>query len=211
MLFRSLAYPTIQGGNVTGWTDYTLDVDKQVLDGYKPMITFKANTSEGALSSSLAGQPTSGDGFEVKYHDTSLSIPASETTGDSGVEVLARDYKIFFVKQGENDMIVPTNEEAGLIPRGELTPSLKGNIVVLYNVAMGANEVLAAQQELLERTKKEVTRRFSDLNNYTVASYPHVFEKASPNLYIGQRVIFDNGGYQLTTRITKLEIGRAHV
>lgn len=202
--YMRLAYPTIVGGNVTGWTDYTLDVDKQVLDGYKPMVTFKANTSEGALSSSLAGQPTSGDGFEIVYHKAKQTIPASETTGDSGVEVLAGDYEIVFVKQGDNDMIVPTNEEAGLIPRGEATPSLKGNIVVLYNIAMGANEVLAAQQELLEKTKKEIARRFSDLNNYTVPSYPHVFEKVNPNLYIGQRVVFNNGGYQLTTRITKL-------
>lgn len=202
--YMRLAYPTIVGGSVTGWTDYTLDVDKQVLDGYKPMVTFKANTSEGALSSSLAGQPTSGDGFEIVYHKTSISIPASETTGDSGVEVLAGDYEIVFVKQGENDMIVPTNEDAGLIPRGEATPSMKGNIVVLYNIAMGANEVLAAQQELLDKTKKEIARRFSDLNNYTVQSYPHVFEKANPNLYIGQRVVFNNGDYQLTTRVTKL-------
>jgi hypothetical protein len=203
--YMRLAYPTIVGGKVTGWTDYTLDVDKQVLDGYKPMVTFKANTYEGALSSSLAGQPTSGDGFEIVYHNTPLSIPASETTGDSGVEVLAGDYEIVFVKQGENDMIVPTNEDAGLIPRGEATPSLKGNIVVLYNIAMGANEVLAAQQDLLNETKKEIARRFSDLNNYTVSSYPHVFEKSNPNLYIGQRVTFDNGnGYQLNTRVIKL-------
>jgi hypothetical protein len=202
--YMRLAYPTIVGGSVTGWTDYKLDVDKQVLDGYKPMVTFKANTSDGALSSSLAGQPTSGDGFEIVYHKAAQTIPASETTGDSGVEVLAGDYEIVFVKQGDNDMIVPTNEDAGLIPRGEATPSLKGNIVVLYNIAMGANEVLAAQHELLEKTKKEIARRFSDLNNYTVQSYPHVFEKVNPNLYIGQRVIFDNGDYQLTTRVTKL-------
>ena len=32
--YMRLAYPTIVDGFVTGWTDYTLDVDKQVLDDW---------------------------------------------------------------------------------------------------------------------------------------------------------------------------------
>ncbi|WP_455095841.1 hypothetical protein [Prevotella koreensis] len=210
--YMRLAYPTYDNnGNVIKWTDYKLDKEKQVIDGYKAMITFKANThidangNVDALSSSLCGQPQSGDGFEINYHDEESHEIPPESPGDSGVYVKKGDYEIIFVKQGENNLIVPSNEDVGLIPRGEESPSLKCNIVVLYNIAMGENEVKAAQEELELVAMKEIGRRNSDLNNYTTNSYPNVFEKKNPRLYIGQKILYNDGkGYEFQTRVLKL-------
>lgn len=184
------------------WYDYEVE-DSQILDGYTLCGSFKVNTNEDALTSSLVAQPSSGDGFELKYHKTALNIPASESTGDSGVDILKGDFEIVFAN--ENDTIIPTNESEGLIPRGLSTPSVKGNIVILYNIAMGDDEVTAAQDELESETLKEIAYRHSDLKNYTFNSYPNKFAANNPHLYIGQRVVYDDGnGYSYTTRILKL-------
>lgn len=184
------------------WYDYEVD-DKQVMDGYTLCGSFSANTNEGALGSTLVGQPGNGDGFELRYHKSGETIAADEATGDSGVSILKGDYEIVFVNQ--NDTIIPTNEKEGLIPRGEETPSVKGNIVILYNIAMGDEEVAAAQDELERKALAEIAYRQSDRNNYTFAAYPDVFAKANPRLYIGQRVRYDDGnGYSYTTRVLKL-------
>lgn len=184
------------------WYDYEVD-DKQIIDGYTLCGSFSVNTNEGALGSTLVAQPSNGDGFELKYHKIAETIPANATSGDSGVTILKGDYEIVFVNQ--NDTIIPTNEKEGLIPRGDKTPSVKGNIVILYNIAMGDDEVTAAQDELERKTLAEIAYRHSDLNNYAFTAYPNVFAKNNPHLYIGQRVKYDDGnGYSYTTRVLKL-------
>lgn len=184
------------------WYDYEVD-DKQIIDGYTLCGSFSVNTNEGALGSTLVAQPSNGDGFELKYHKIAETIPANATSGDSGVTILKGDYEIVFVNQ--NDTIIPTNEKEGLIPRGEKTPSVKGNIVILFNIAMGDDEVTAAQDELERKTLAEIAYRHSDLNNYAFTAYPNVFAKDNPHLYIGQRVKYDDGnGYSYTTRVLKL-------
>ena len=198
-----------QGNTVTHyWYDYELDKSKQVLQGYTLKGTFKVNTHTtdnqyDALSQSLVGQPSGHDGFELAYHETEVSYPAVEATGDSGISVRKGDYEIIMYKSG--DAIIPTNEEDGLYPRGNSLPDLTCNIVVLFNIVMGEYETNLAQEELATRTIKEINRRAQDNNNYTSLSAPTVFEKSNPNLYIGQKVIFNDGfGYQFSTRVIKL-------
>ena len=69
----------------------------------------------------------------------------------------------------------------------------------------GEHEIKLAQEELAERTIKEVNRRTQDNNNYSFTSNAVSFAKKNPNLYIGKKVTFDDGqGYKLSTRVIKL-------
>ena len=210
--YMSLAYPTTikdntktlvnttndkdeQGNVVTHyWYSYELDVKKQVLQGHTLKGFFKVNThtTDGkydALTQSLVGQPNGQDGFELRYH--------KDVSASSG------EYEI--VKYQSGDIIIPTNENEGLYPRGKDKPDYTCNIVVLFNIVMGENETKAAQEELAARTIKEINRRTQDNNNYSFHSNAVEFAKSNPNLYIGQKVIFNDGnGYELNTRILKL-------
>lgn len=210
--YISLAYPTTikdntktlvnttndkdeQGNVVTHyWYSYELDVKKQVLQGYTLKGFFKVNTHTtdekyDALTQSLVGQPNGQDGFELRYH--------KDVSASSG------EYEI--VKYQSGDIIIPTNENEGLYPRGKDKPDYTCNIVVLFNIVMGENETKAAQEELAARTIKEINRRTQDNSNYSFHSNAVEFAKSNPNLYIGQKVIFNDGnGYELNTRILKL-------
>lgn len=224
--YMRLAYPTTDRDmsktpvnttteNVNGvsttyyWYDYEVDEKKQVLQGHTLKGVFKVNTHAtggkyDALSQSLVGQPNGQDGFELDYHEEgSHSIPPNADEGDSGVSIMKGDFEILKYQNG--DVIIPTNENEGLYPRGKDKPDFTCNIVVLFNIVMGEQEVKAAQRELAERTIKEIRRRTQDNNNYTFSSNAVEFAKRNPNLYIGQKVTFDDGqGYQFSTRVIKL-------
>ena len=201
-----------QGKQVTHyWYDYELNVKEQVLQGHTLKGTFKVNThtTDGkydALTQSLVGQPNGQDGFELAYFDKNdaKEIPSNQNDGDSGINIKAGDYEIMFYQNG--DVIIPTNIEEGLFPRGNNLPDLTCNIVVLFNIKQGQQEIASAQEELTKRTEKEIERRFKDNNNYSFSSNPVAFEENNPNLHIGQKVIFNDGqGYGLSTRIIKIE------
>lgn len=193
------------------WYDYELNVKEQVLQGHTLKGTFKVNmhTTNGkydALTQSLVGQPNGQDGFELAYFDknNAKEIPSNQNDGDSGINIKSGDYEIMPYQSG--DVIIPTNQEEGLYPRGNNLPDLTCNIVVLFNIKQGQQEIASAQEELAKRTKKEIERRFKDNNNYTFSSNPVAFEEKNPNLHIGQKVIFNDGqGYELSTRIIKIE------
>lgn len=198
-----------QGKAVTYyWYDYEFDKKKQLLQGHTLKGTFRVNTHTtnneyDALPQPLVGQPSGQDGFELRYHETGENIPANPSDGDSGVNVSKGDYEI--VKYQSGDTIIPTNESEGLYPRGKNKPDFTCNIVVLFNVVMGERETKSAQEELAARTIKEINRRTQDNNNYTAHSNAVEFAKNNPNLYIGQKVTFDDGqGYQLATRVLRL-------
>ena len=191
------------------WYDYEIDRTKQVLQGYTLKGIFKVNThaTDGqydALVQGLVGQPNGQEGFELHYHEEKgYDLPPVEALGDSGVSVLTGDYEI--IKYQSGDTIIPTNESEGLYPRGKNLPDLTCNIVVLYNIVMGEHETKLAQDELASRTIKEIKRRTQDNNNYSFASNPRAFADNNPNLYLGQKVTFDDGhGYKLKTRVIKL-------
>lgn len=201
-----------QGKQVTHyWYDYELNKKEQVLQGHTLKATFKVNThaTDGkydALTQSLVGQPNGQDGFELAYFDKNdaKEIPSNQNDGDSGINIKAGDYEIMFYQSG--DIIIPTNQEEGLYPRGNNLPDLTCNIVVLFNIKQGQQEITSAQEELAKRTVKEIERRFKDNNNYTFSSNPVAFEEKNPNLHIGQKVIFNDGqGYELSTRVIKIE------
>ena len=203
-------YDKDESGNIIThyWYDYEIDRTKQVLQGYTLKGIFKVNThaTDGqydALTQGLVGQPNGQEGFELHYHETNQNIPESTSNGDSGVSILKGDYEI--IKYQSGDTIIPTNESEGLYPRGKDKPDLTCNMVVLFNIVMGEHETKLAQAELAARTIKEINRRTQDNNNYSFASNAVAFAEHNPNLYIGQKVVFDDGqGYKLNTRVIKL-------
>ena len=190
------------------WYDYEIDRTKQVLQGYTLKGIFKVNTHAvdghyDVLTQGLVGQPNGQEGFELHYHETNQNIPESTSNGDSGVSILKGDYEI--IKYRGGDTIIPTNESEGLYPRGKDKPDYTCNMVVLFNIVMGEHETKLAQAELAARTIKEISRRTQDNNNYSFASNAVAFAERNPNLYIGQKVVFDDGqGYTLNTRVIKL-------
>ena len=199
-----------ESGNIIThyWYDYEIDPKKQVLQGYTLKGIFKVNTHAvdrqyDALAQGLVGQPNGQEGFELHYHEVNNPITPKPNEGDSGVDILKGDYEILKYQSG--DTIIPTNESEGLYPRGNALPDLTCNMVVLFNIVMGEQETKLAQEELAARTIKEIKRRAQDNNNYSFASNAVAFARKNPNLYIGQKVKFDDGfGYQLKTRVLRL-------
>lgn len=190
------------------WYDYEIIPTKQVLQGYTLKGIFKVNTHAvdgqyDVLTQGLVGQPNGQEGFELHYHEVNNPIAPKPNEGDSGVDILKGDYEILKYQSG--DTIIPTNESEGLYPRGKNLPDFTCNMVVLFNIVMGEHETKLAQAELASRTIKEIKRRAQDNNNYSFASNAVSFARKNPKLYIGQKVIFDDGfGYQLKTRVLRL-------
>ena len=203
-------YDKDESGNIIThyWYDYEIIPTKQVLQGYTLKGIFKVNThaTDGhydVLTQGLVGQPNGQEGFELHYHEINNPIAPKPNEGDSGVDILKGDYEILKYQSG--DTIIPTNESEGLYPRGKNLPDFTCNMVVLFNIVMGEHETKLAQAELASRTIKEIKRRAQDNNNYSFASNPRAFADHNPNLYLGQKVTFDDGqGYKLKTRVIKL-------
>ncbi|MBO5594419.1 MAG: hypothetical protein J5931_07425, partial [Prevotella sp.] len=171
----------------------------QILDGMELSMSFQANENVDALPSPLAGQE-----FKLRYHKDAKTISANTADGDSGVNIKAGDFEIVFE---EGDIIIPTTIEGELYPRGENSPSAKGNKAILFNLAMDDRYKAQAYLDLEATANKEIERLQSDLNNYTFPSNPVVFEKeqTNPHLHIGKKVRYDDGqGYILETRVLKL-------
>lgn len=193
-------YTTVLNGVTYYWYDYYINKNRDIIDGYKTSLQFTANAHKGAYPQPLLGQPSATEGFEVECHQSATTVKL-----DDGTTVKKGDYEIVYTEQ--NDLIIPTTVSDGLYPRGDKMPNFLANEAIVYNVVMGANEIKAAQDELILKTKKEIERRKQDLNNYSFSSYPNVFEDSSqnPNLYVGKAVVFDDGaGNKLSTRVIKL-------
>ena len=202
---KKLVNTTVDNGVTHYWYDFEV-TDDLLINGKNIGCSFEANFNEGALSTPLAGRGTNGDyvGFELTYHKEASSTHTADDVDSSNFPVLAGDYEIIY--QEDNDLIIPTNAKDMIIPRGESLPSYKCNITVLYNIAMAEGIYTEdAQKRLLDAAMKEIKRLLSDLNNYSVKSYPQVFEAKNPCLQIGQKVVYDDGnGYQLDTRVQKI-------
>lgn len=201
---KQIVNTTIDEGVTHYWYDFEI-TDDLLVNGKKLSCSFEPNFEKKALSVPLAGRGTNGEyvGFELNYHKKDASVHDSDDVQAIKFDIHAGDYEI--IHQEESNLIIPTNIENGIIPKGEKLPSLRCNIAILYNIAMADTYKVNAQQKLLEKAKKEIKRLLSDLNNYDFKSYPHVFEKNNPRLQIGQCVTYNNGqGYNLITRILKL-------
>ena len=202
---KKLVNTTVDNGVTHYWYDFEV-TDDLLINGKNIGCSFEANFNEGALSTPLAGRGTNGDyvGFELTYHKEASSTHTTDDVDSSNFAVLAGDFEIIY--QEDNDLIIPTNAKDMIIPKGESLPSYKCNITVLYNIAMAESIYKKdAQKRLLDAAMKEIKRLLSDLNNYSVKSYPQVFEAKNPCLQIGQKVVYDDGnGYQLNTRAQKI-------
>lgn len=202
---KTLINTTIDDGVTHYWYDFEI-TDDLLINGKNIGCSFEANFSEGALSTPLAGRGTNGDyvGFELTYHDKDELSKTSDDVSDDGFKIKNGDYEIIY--QEDNDVIIPSNADSMLIPRGEDKPSLKCNITILYNIAMKESVYDDdAKSRLLEAAKKEIIRLLSDLNNYSFKSYPQIFATDNPCLQIGQNIIYNDGnGYTLESRVLKL-------
>ena len=202
---KTLINTTIDDGVTHYWYDFEI-TDDLLINGKNIGCSFEANFSEGALSTPLAGRGTNGDyvGFELTYHDKDELSKTSDDVSDDEFKIKNGDYEIIY--QEDNDVIIPSNADSMLIPRGEDKPSLKCNITILYNIAMKESVYEDdAKSRLLEAAKKEIIRLLSDLNNYSFKSYPQIFATDNPCLQIGQNIIYNDGnGYTLESRVLKL-------
>lgn len=202
---KTIINTTVDDGVTHYWYDFEI-TDNLLIKGKNIGCSFEPNFNTGALSTPLAGRGTNGDyvGFELTYHKEASSSHTSDDVSKDNFSVLAGDYEIIY--QEDNEVIIPTNAAEMLIPRGESMPSYKCNITVLYNIAMAESIYKEdAQKRLLDAALKEIKRLLSDLNNYSVKSYPQVFEAENPCLQIGQKVVYNDGnGYQLNTRVRKI-------
>lgn len=201
---KKLVNKTVDDGVTHYWYDFEI-TDNLIINGKTLSCSFEANTNINALSTPLAGRGTNGEhvGFELKYHKDNYSAHDSDDVDSANFNILSGDYEIIY--QEENNLIIPTNENERLIPRGESLPNLSCNITVLYNIAMSEQYQKDAQEKLLNKAIKEIERLNSDLNNYEFSVYPQVFEANNPRLQIGQKVKYSDGqGYTLDTRILKL-------
>lgn len=202
---KKIVNTTVDNGVTHYWYDFEV-TDDLLINGKNIGCSFEANFNEGALSTPLAGRGTNGDyvGFELTYHKEASSTHTTDDVDSSNFAVLAGDFEIIY--QEDNNLIIPTNAKDMIIPKGESLPSYKCNITVLYNIAMAESIYTEdAQKRLLDAAMKEIKRLLSDLNNYSVKSYPQVFEAKNPCLQIGQKIVYDDGnGYQLNTRAQKI-------
>lgn len=185
------------------WYDFVITDDLKI-NGKTLSCSFEPNFEEGALSTPLVGRGTNGDnvGFELTYHTKSRTSHESDDCSTGNFNIKEGDYEIIY--QEDNNIIIPTNEEQLIIPKGKALPTFECNKVILYNIAMADAYKVSAQEKLLEAAKKDIILALSDTNNYTVKSYPHVFKDQRPRLQIGQKVSFLSKGQRLDTRVLRL-------
>lgn len=194
---------TVKDGVTYYWYDFVITDDLKI-NGKNLSCSFEPNFEEGALSTPLAGRGTNGDhvGFELTYHTKSRTSHESDDCSTGNFNIKEGDYEIIY--QEDNNIIIPTNEEQLIIPKGKALPTFECNKVILYNIAMADAYKVSAQEKLLEAAKKDIILALSDTNNYTVKSYPHVFKDLKPRLQIGQSVSLLGKGQRLDTRVLKL-------
>lgn len=194
---------TVKDGVTYYWYDFVITDDLKI-NGKNLSCSFEPNFEEGALSTPLAGRGTNGDyvGFELTYHTKSKTSHDYDDCSTGNFNIKRGDYEI--IHQEDNNIIIPTNEEQLIIPKGKALPTFECNKVVLYNIAMADVYKVSAQEKLLEAAKKDIILALADTNNYTVKSYPHVFKAQKPRLQIGQSVSLSGKGLRLDTRVLKL-------
>ena len=188
-------------------------VDTAIIDGKKPIIAFQPNTEQGAQTTPLAGLG-SGDGeghygFAVKFlrnekrHDPSYiikaNLPPTLGSGDTGVvdlngnrsSVSEEDFEIEF--EESDTSILPSTFAQGIYPKGASAPLLTNNKVNIYNVVVSENAEESAKAELEEKTLEYITESLKDNNSRTLKSNPVSFESSNPSLFLGQKVVLDDG------------------
>ena len=163
--YMRLAYPIYNtDGTIRSWKDATLGDAFKLIDGYTLMCSFGANT-DSTLTSPLAGREFELNCVETDKEAKELSAKADSDKGDTGVEVKKGDFEIIYTTEG--NLIIPTTEEQGLVPKGESSPSKNGNMVTIFNVVMGEDFIKAAQNDLEVAAIREIKKQYSDPVSYT--------------------------------------------
>lgn len=153
--------------------------------------------ADSDLPSALAGRD-----FELTYYDTPHTIKAGGDDEDTGMEIHEGD---FLIIRTDGEPIIPTTSDNRLIPYGDAEPSLRGNIVNLYNIVMSDDYMVSARNELAAETQKQIRYYFTDNNSYDFKSIPAKFRDSGISLHVGRKVLYtDLSGYQLETRVIKV-------
>ena len=190
----------------------------QIVDGFKPILAFQPNDFkeyvsgryEYALPTPLAGLGK-GDGnghygFTVRslrmegdeYIREANAEPTEE--GDTGIRnisgnhdtVDADHFEIEFEEDGQT--IIPSIIDQGITPRALVSgKSQRNNKVNVYNVVPDGGAEDMAKAELLDKTLEYISENDKDNDSRTFKSDPVLFESNNPNLFIGQKIILDDG------------------
>ena len=172
-------------GEITGWEDYLVQ-DDQIISGETLSLVFQANEESHTYTSPLAGRE-----FELVFFKQETREKEQDDINPDGFTAQPGDYRIVFTEEGE--LIIPTTSPMGLVPKGAATPSAENNIISLFNIAIGDDEMRVARERLLTAATREKNRLRSDLNNYTFKSNPVAFEQNPPTLHLGQTAVYNDG------------------
>lgn len=143
-----------------------------------------------ALSVHFESGALQGREFELIYHDKAETVSSADGTS---VILTPGDYEIKFKEEGT--YIIPAI--TSLIPNN-------GDKIILFNIRMPEEYTGSAYLELESEMNKEISRLSSDLNNYQFSSNPISFSENNPDLSIGRKITYVNGGYSVSTRVIKL-------
>lgn len=143
-----------------------------------------------ALSVHFESGALQGREFELIYHDKAETVSSADGTS---VILTPGDYEIKFKEEGT--YIIPAI--TSLIPNN-------GDEIILFNIRMPEEYTGSAYLELESEMNKEISRLSSDLNNYQFSSNPISFSENNPDLSIGRKITYVNGGYSFSTRVIKL-------
>lgn len=143
-----------------------------------------------ALSVHFESGALQGREFELIYHDKAETVSSADGTS---VILTPGDYEIKFKEEGT--YIIPAI--TSLIPNN-------GDEIILFNIRMPEKYTGSAYLELESEMNKEISRLSSDLNNYQFSSNPISFSENNPDLSIGRKITYVNGGYSFSTRVIKL-------
>lgn len=143
-----------------------------------------------ALSVHFESGALQGREFELIYHDKAETVSSADGTS---IILTPGDYEIKFKEEGT--YIIPAI--TSLIPNN-------GDEIILFNIRMPEEYTGSAYLELESEMNKEISRLSSDLNNYQFSSNPISFSENNPDLSIGRKITYVNGGYSFSTRVIKL-------
>lgn len=192
-----------EGSETYYWYDFPMSDDLLIKDKTLSLV-FHANQDSRTHTSPLSGRE-----FELVWFKTETREKEEDDYSPQGFTAQPGDYRIIFVE--ENGVVIPTTSQGGLYPKGDAIPDKDNNKATLFNIVVGDTYKTVAQTELYDTAIKAIRRLRSDLNNYTLNSYPVAFRREDEDIHVGQTVVYDDGqdlnngmSYRLTTHIRKI-------
>lgn len=144
------------------------------------------NLSVKFMSGSLNGRE-----FELAYYN--IPVIKNDVADVIPFQIKAGDFEILYVKEG--DYIIPAS--VGLVP-------VDGDTISLLNVKLPQSAYDKAYTDLEEALDKKIASMSEDLNSYTSSRIPQSYTEGEEDFTIGQNVLYKNGDYSFSTRITKI-------